>query len=109
MPLVCEPSHSVTVFIAGDLATARASLRRQCMEEGLCVTLTATEFVYTSGMESGVAVGLQNYPRFPKSREEIKARALAIAHILIRDLYQSSALVVAPDETIWINNRPETK
>lgn len=109
MPILTEPSYSVTVYLAGDVQTARASLRRECVEEGLCVTLTPTEFIYTAGAESGVAVGFVNYPRFPKCPEDIKARALKVAARLMADLCQWSALVVTPTETVWLNNRPEGK
>jgi hypothetical protein len=102
-----EPSFSVTVYVAGDLHTARESLRRQCMEKGLCVTVTPTTFVYTAGAEEGVAVGLVNYPRFPHTPDEIKVRALAVAERLMADLCQWSALVVTPVETIWLTTRQE--
>lgn len=69
--------------------------------------MTPTEFIYTAGLESGVAVGLVNYPRFPKSQDALLARALAVADFLMTDLYQWSALVVTPTETIWRNRRPE--
>lgn len=104
---VVEPSFTVTVFVAGDYQKARDSLRRQCFEEGLCVTVTPTTFVYTVGVEDGVAVGFVNYPRFPKSPDAILSRALAVADFLMDDLYQWSALVVTPVETIWRTRRPE--
>ena len=107
MKTVVEPSFTATVYVAGDYQKARDSLRRQCMEEGLCVTLTPTTFVYTAGVEDGVAVGLVNYPRIPKSPDAILARALAVADFLMVDLYQWSALVVTPTETVWRTRRPE--
>ncbi len=97
----------MTVYIAGDVQIARESLRRQCFEAGLCVTLTPTEFIYTAGMESGVAVGFVNYPRFPKQPEEIFSRAKRVAERLMDDLYQWSALIVTPTETVWLNRRPQ--
>lgn len=109
MPVLTEPSFCAVVYVAGDYQTARESLRRQCMEEGLCVTVTPTTFVYTAGAEEGVAVGFVNYPRFPSDPERIKARALAVAERLMTDLCQWSALVVMPTETVWLNNRPENK
>lgn len=48
---------------------------------GLCVTLTATQFIYKNGNEPGVIIGLINYPRFPASGEEIKTHALAIKEL----------------------------
>jgi hypothetical protein len=101
------PSFNVIVYLAGDFETARTSLRKQFMENGLCVTLTRTSFIYTAGVEEGIAVGFVNYPRFPKSHEEILERAKSVALKLMDDLCQWSALVVSPEETIWLNQRPE--
>lgn len=102
-----EPTYRVKVHLAGDFEDARRSLRRQALEEGLCVTLHPVEFVYTAGMESGVTVGLTNYPRFPKSREELFDRAVRVAVRLMDDLCQHSALVEADDQTQWLTKRPE--
>lgn len=107
MKVVKSETCVVTVYVAGDLHTARESLRRQCLDEGLCVTLTPTEFVYTAGMESGVAAGLVNYPRFPKSAAVVIDRACRVAERLMADLCQHSALVVAPTETVWFTRRPD--
>ncbi len=97
----------MTICIAGDLAVARQSLRRQFMDEGLCVTLSSCDYVYTAGVESGVEIRLRNYPRFPKSPDAILARALAIADFLMVELCQWSALIDTPTETIWCTRRPE--
>ena len=107
MKTLTVPSFRVTVYLAGDAQTARESLRRQCFEEGLCVTLTPTSFIYTAGVEEGVAVGFVNYPRFPKTYAEIEARALKVAEQLMTDLCQWSALVETPNETHWLTRRPE--
>ena len=101
-----EPSYSVTVYVAGDIADARRSLRQQAMEEGLCVTLTPTTFIYTAGAEEGVAVGFINYPRFPKTPGVIWGRAVEVAERLMVDMCQHSACVVGPDETLWLTRRP---
>ena len=101
------PSYSVSVWIAGDLEEARRSLRRQCFEEGLCVTVTPTQFVYTAGMEDGVCVRAVNYPRFPKQKTEIWDRMVKVARTLMDDLYQNSAFVEGPDRGEWSTRRPE--
>ena len=77
------------------------------MEDGLCVTVTPTTFVYTAGAEEGVAVGLVNYPRFPTTLEALRERAEKVAQRLMTDLCQWSALIVTPTETVWLNARPE--
>lgn len=104
---ITAPTCVATVYVAGEYADAVASLRRQCIEDGLCVTITPTKFVYTGGAEDGVAVGFINYPRFPKTPEEIMARAVGVAERLIVDLYQLSASIVGPTETVWLTRRKE--
>jgi hypothetical protein len=105
--VLSEPSYTVTVYVAGDVQDARQSLRRQCFDEGLCVTVTPTTFIYTAGAEEGVAVGFVNYPRFPKTPEQIEARAKQVAERLMEDLCQWSALLVGPTRTTWLTRRPE--
>lgn len=107
MKVVQESTCVITVYVAGDYQTARALLRRECFEQGLCVTVTPTTFVYTAGAEEGVAVGFVNYPRFPTTLGALKSRAIQVAERLMTDLCQWSALVVTPVETVWLNNRPE--
>lgn len=107
MTRVVAETCVATVYVAGDYADVVASLRRQCLEEGLCVTATPTTFVYTGGAEDGVAVGFINYPRFPKTPPEIVARALVVAERLMNDLCQLSASVVGPAETAWLTRRKE--
>lgn len=47
------PSYPVSIFIAGDPDAARRICRNFCDEEGLCVTVTPTTYVYTGGDENG--------------------------------------------------------
>ena len=100
------PSYSVTISIAGDLHTARESLRRQCIEEGLCITLTPATFIYTHGAEEGMRIGFVNYPRFPKDPSAIRERALKVAQRLMEALCQRTALIETPEETYWIHEEP---
>ena len=65
------------------------------------MTLTATEFIYTGGLETGIRVGLINYPRFPTDPLELRARTLDLARHLRTELCQHSFSIVMPDETIW--------
>ena len=54
-------------------------------------------------------VGFVNYPRFPASPEDLFARALLFADHLTHGLGQWSALLVAPDKTVWLTDRPEDR
>lgn len=77
-------------------------------EVGLCVTLTETEYIYSSDHgegyagESGVMVGFINYPRFPSDSNIIRERALGLARILKKALNQHRVTVQFPDETVML-------
>lgn len=99
------PSYPVSIFIAGDFDEARDICRAFCDEEGLCVTVTATTYVYTDGEEAGVVVGLINYPRFPSEPSDILTTAKLLALELMSKLEQESVSVQTPDETLWFSIR----
>ena len=103
-------TYIVRIYVAGDLGSAKDHLRRACYppNQGLCVTVEPTSFIYTGGEETGVVVGLVNYPRYPSTPTELFRRAVVLAKELIARLCQWSALVVASDRTLWITTRSET-
>lgn len=93
------------IFIAGDLAEAKRICARYCFEQGLCVTVEPTTYVYTGGREEGVRVGLINYPRFPATENELGETARRLADKLLEGLDQHSFTIVGPKETIWCSRR----
>lgn len=102
-------TYTVKLYMSGDIEHAKRILRSECYppNEGLCVTIDPTTFIYSGGEESGFVAGFLNYPRFPTTPERLFERATAIAATLVIELCQWSALLVAPDKTEWINMRPE--
>lgn len=78
-----------------------------CTEVGLGVTITPTEFIYSNGNEPGVIIGLINYPRFPKSVNEIKDTALTIGNNLLKLCKQERLSIVFSDETIMLEKIDE--
>jgi hypothetical protein len=72
-------------------------------EVKLCVTVTKTKFLYTDGYDDGAIIGLINYPRFPSTKEELKAKALELSKILLDKLKQQRVSVVFSDETIMLS------
>jgi len=98
-------SYPVTIFVAG--TDVEPICRTYCDEIGLCVTVTPTRYVYTSGAEDGFAIGLINYGRFPSEPASIFARAEALAVRLIEQTSGAiqSATVQAQDKTVWISAR----
>ena len=95
----CE-TYWARIYIAGDLAEARRICRKYTWNEGLCVTVTPTDYIYTGGEESGVIVEIINYPRFPGKPEEITQTAVDLGMTLMHKLYQRSFSVVTPDDTV---------
>lgn len=106
--LEVAPTYAVRLYMAGDIEHAKRLLRAECYppNDGLCVTVEPTAFIYTAGEESGFVVGFVNYPRFPTAAEALFERAKGIAERLIVGLCQWSALLVAPDKTVWLCTRP---
>lgn len=95
------------IFIAGPIEVAKQIIREECLREGLCVTIEPTTFIYTGGEEVGYVVGLNNYPRFPKSTEDIDLRAEDLARKLLDKTFQHSCMVQTPHITLWFSKRPE--
>lgn len=96
-------TYTVSLYIAGPIAVAEQIVRRECLAEGLCVTVTPTKYIYTGGEEIGYTIGFINYPRFPKSPEEIYIRARTLLITLITETYQKSGTIVASDKTEFIS------
>lgn len=78
---------------------------------GLCVTVEDVAFYHKDGREWGYVFGVRQYPRFPKTREQILDHAVRLAEAVLAATSQKSALVDAPDVSIWIRkqNEPEAQ
>jgi hypothetical protein len=107
MKRVTEQTFWARVYIAGPQAVAEQLCREYCFAQGLCVTVEPTKFIYTGGEETGVVIGLVNYPRFPAKADKIFGQAKELAYRLIMNMSQHSALVMTPTETVWMTRRPE--
>ncbi len=77
-------------------------LYEYCSDVGFCVTCSPTKFIYRNGIENGVVIGIISYPRFPKSKEQLKTIALDIAQLLKDRFKQNRVSVVCDDETILL-------
>jgi hypothetical protein len=83
---------------------AELIVQKYCDEIGFGVSIKPTRFIYTDGSEDGVEIGLINYPRFPKTVEDIKEHALTIASILMVKFNQHRCSIVFTDETVMLEN-----
>lgn len=108
------PTYWVDIYCAGASKEKMVLLLQDYVNEvGLCVTLSEELFIYTDpekilgSPEKGFKIGLKQYPRFPKPEHEIKRYAKEIAKTIIDYAQAETALIVTPDETIWINDRYE--
>jgi len=104
-----EQTIELKLFIAGDIGTAGATIRRYCKDIGLCVTLTPTEYIYSGGAEHGMIIGFINYPRFPDTLDGLTAKATNLGHILLSELGQWSFSLVGPKETLYYSVRDKNE
>lgn len=102
-------THRATICVSGPANEIEQSCRKFCLAIGLCVTVTPTKFIFSGGEETGVEIGLLNYPRFPKDGEEIDQLAISLATLILERTFQRTALVVTPDQTTWIENSQYSK
>jgi ferredoxin len=100
------PTHQVTIWMAGDLATAHRVCREHCHAEGACFTITPSKFVYTGGEEDGFAIGLVNYPRFQSTPTQTQEVAEQLAGKLLTACNQRTCLLVGTRDTTWIVVEP---
>jgi hypothetical protein len=96
---------SIQVFMAGDIAVAKHALRTMAWSEGMCVTITPTDFIYTGGEETGFVIGVQHYPRFPSTPKKLTVFAEHVAEMVMLACCQKTALVVAPKYTRWLTQK----
>jgi hypothetical protein len=106
MKVARTDSCPISIFIAGHYDAALTACKEFCAQ-GLCVTVTPTEYIYTGGQESGVIVGLINYPRFPMHQTDLEGVATNLGMFLLDKLQQESFTIQTPYLTTWYSNRPE--
>lgn len=100
------PTIRFDIFMAGDIATAKAICRQYCFDVGLCVHVEPVDYIYTGGEEAGFKVGLINYPRFPTTSEALRTTAQTLAHLLMEGLCQHSYSIVGDDQSEWFSRKP---
>jgi len=114
MVMKTEETWTATIYVGfhhADGCWGMDDINRLCQafvnDNPGCVTITPTTFVYVGGQEPGAAIGLINYPRFPKACAWLKTNALALAAVLLGSLKQNRVIVVMPDETVVLTNETE--
>lgn len=105
---ICE-SHTIKIYVAGDIDRGRELCRQFCYKEGFCVNVTKNHYIYTGGEESGIVVEIVNYPRFTSTPEELEEKAYRLALNLREGLCQDSVLIVTPETTFWLSLREHSE
>ena len=96
---ICN-SGNVKIFIAGNVQKAK-QLCAEFVEKGACVNVVETEYIYKYGMEQGVIVQFINYPRFPKTPDQVIRDAFQLGKLLMHGLHAGSYTV---DSSGWQNS-----
>lgn len=95
-----------TLYMAGNYDHAM-QLLQSYVTRGECVSVTKTDYVYKYGMESGFAVKLINYPRFPRDPSTLLDAIIKIADFLLEELGQGSYTITGPDLTYFYDRRED--
>lgn len=103
---VCE-SFTVTLYIGGCITTAKAVLARMAAETGACWSVEPTEFIYSGGRETGMAIRDLNYARFPRTVKAVEDRMAVVAVDLMDVLGQGSCSLVGPTQSRYLTRRKE--
>jgi len=93
-------TYTLSIYMAGDIATAKQVCREFC-RIGFCVTTEPLTFIYSGGEEKGFRIGVINYPRFPSSPDTLWEQTTLLANTLRSRLCQHSYSIVSPDKTVW--------
>ena len=102
-----SPSCTIRIWMAGDHDEARRALRDYAARKGACISLQKTDYIYTGGEERGICATLINYPRFPKSPEDMVLMARDVAEHLCRALCQGSYTIETPENCLFVSYRSE--
>jgi hypothetical protein len=97
-----QPGYDKNDFQQLSSLIAEDICQEYCNKLGMCVTVENLEFIYTNGRERGVRVGIINYPRFPKTKEEIIKIALVLGNQLKEAFSQYRVSVLTPESTYMI-------
>ena len=73
-----------------------------CDDLGFCFSISDTKFIYKDGNEPGVVITIINYPRFPKTKEELTDIAINVAEHLKILCNQQRVSIVCDDLTYMV-------
>jgi hypothetical protein len=105
-----QKGYSNSYFEAQEITEV---IKKWCTEEGQCVTVSPTHFVYVDGEEPGLVIGFINYARYPKSKAEISNRAHELGRLLMKKFKQFRVSITFyptfPNSSIMLENEDITE
>jgi|ERR1035437_689445 hypothetical protein len=84
------PSYRVVIYIAGNYDDILRECKKYCTDNSYCVSVAPNDYPYKYGYESGAAITLINYPRFPDEESNILGKAHDLGLQLAESLHQGS-------------------
>ena len=93
------------IYVGGDYHTAEGICRQGCFPCGLCVTIEQIQYVFAGGSETGVRIGLIQYPPFEEDEATLRGKAIRLARMVAEANHQWSYSVVMPGETEFWSRR----
>jgi len=104
MKIYQSGSYSVKIYIAGAMNIIEQACREHVVK-GLCVNIKPNKYIYTYGEETGAEIELINYPKYPKSNEEIWVEAVCLGNKLMSALFCGSFTVMDGEKAITYDRR----
>jgi len=93
------------IYVSGDISITLNKLRELCFPKGLCVSLRKNEYVYAGGVESGVEIGLIQYPPFPEDERSLFKKAEHVGKSIAEVNSQWSFTILTPTQTYFYSRR----
>jgi ferredoxin len=97
---VCK-TWTASIFMAGDIGTAKQVAREFCRTVGFCLSIRPERFIYTGGEESGFCVTVIQYPKFQQPEHELWDVTVFIADLIRDRCCQRSYTIISTDRTLW--------
>ncbi len=90
------------------LEEVHAICHQYCNNNGICVTVTPTRYIYPQGQgiadgyEDGCFVELIAYPRFSRSKFDIVGNAIELTKVFMKEFKQTRISIVTSEQTYLI-------
>ncbi len=98
------PTFWARIYIAGPKHKAE-DVCRKWTEQGQCINIYETNYIFKYGEQTGVVVELINYPRFPRTADELTVMARDLGFTLLKEMSQGSFTLQTTNETIYYDRR----